>query len=165
MTYYYFCKSQNRHLNAIFYWKLARLLEMQGYCFYSINIRKNSTKKRTSATTTQEGKCVLICAFIGSSRWPLLGIIRLFCLLLCAPLHYWAVLCVPVRSLYIQIGLYWTLFVNRVKSCGLYMASNRPLLQNTQPRAFSILQPQINLSRTLDTATNQPLNDLLLLLL
>ena len=40
-------------------------LEMYEYHFYSNNLRSNSTKNRTSATTPAEGKCVLVRAFIG----------------------------------------------------------------------------------------------------
>ena len=46
-------------------------LEIQGYCVYSNNLRRNSTKNVTADTTAAEGKCVLVYVFIGWSSWPL----------------------------------------------------------------------------------------------
>ena len=50
----------------------------RGIVFYSNNLRSNSTKHITSATTASEGKCVLGCVFIRHLRWPLSEIIHLF---------------------------------------------------------------------------------------
>ena len=102
-------------------------LEILGYYFYSKNLHRNITKKITAAATTADGKCVLVCEFIGRSWWPLSGIIRLSLALTYAPVSSWEFLCVPVHSLCIGIGFYWTLLVHHVQSCALNMASNRHL--------------------------------------
>ena len=94
-------------------------LETQGCYFYSNNLRSDSTKKRTAATTTAEGKCVFVCAFIGHSRWPFSGIITSFP---CAPVRSCAFLCVPGRSCVFPCVLY----ASELASVGHYSSSLWP---------------------------------------
>ena len=67
-------------------------------CLNKNNFHRNSTKKRTAATTTSEYKCVLVCEFIGRLGRPLSDIIRLSYMIPCAPVHSCVFLCDPVRS-------------------------------------------------------------------
>ena len=81
-------------------------LEIKGYYFYSNNICRNSIKKITAATTTAEGKCVLIHAFIGNSLWPFSDITTSFP---CAPVLSCAFPGVPVCSCVLSMHPNWRL--------------------------------------------------------
>ena len=54
------------------------------------------------------------------------------------PVNSCAFLCIPMCSLCIRIDPCQTLFVNCVQLCTFSMASNRPLLEICQSRAFSM---------------------------
>ena len=89
-------------------------------------------KKITEVTTTAEVKCVLVYAFIGNSQWPLYDIIRIPCVIQCAPGrsryflcvlyasklasvgHYFPIVCDPVHSIWPQIG-FCSRFANPVR--------------------------------------------------
>ena len=91
----------------------------------------NSTKKRTVATTTTEGKCVLVRAFIRNYRWPLSGIIRLSRALPCVSVRSCEFLGVTVCSHVFTLHPNWPLsdiIHNHVRSCAFTMALNWPLL-------------------------------------
>ena len=81
-------------------------LEIQGCYFYSKNLRSNSTEKKTTSTTTSEGKCVLICDFIRHSQWPLSDIITSFP---CAPVISCEFTGVPVCSHVFSMHPNWRL--------------------------------------------------------
>ena len=69
----------------------------------------NRTKKRKASRKTKENDCVLVRAFIGRSRCPLLGTIFLSCALLCAPMRSCAFPYVPVRPHVFAIHQNWPL--------------------------------------------------------
>ena len=81
-------------------------LEIQGYRFYSDKIFRNSTRNRTSETTTEEGKCVIIHEFIKRLRWPLSEIIPSYS---CAPVSSHAFPGVPVHYRALSMHPNWPL--------------------------------------------------------
>ena len=61
---YYFLVYISKYRTSL---RINSRLEIQRNYFFSNNLYINSTKNRTVATTTAEGNCVLVCAFIGHS--------------------------------------------------------------------------------------------------
>ena len=72
-------------------------------------------KKITEVTTTAEVKCVLVYAFIGNSQWPLYDIIRIPCVIQCAPGRSRYFLCVLYASKLASVGHYLSITSDPVR--------------------------------------------------